>query len=158
MGSEPLTKTLPDPTQRPEACVVIWDGQCRFCRQQVERLSGWDWTGQLSYLSLHDPRVAQLAPNLTYEALMEQMWVVTPDGAQYGGADALRFLSCKLPALWLAAPVLHLPLSRGLWQRLYRWVAQRRYRLAGRDCSGGTCHLHVSEAHSVAPTKPPVSP
>jgi hypothetical protein len=29
-----------------------------------------------------------------------------------------------------------------LWRKLYGMVARYRYRIAGRHCSNGTCHLH----------------
>jgi predicted DCC family thiol-disulfide oxidoreductase YuxK len=125
--------------------VVIWDGQCNFCRQQVVRLRKLDWTGRLTFLSLHDPRVGERYPLLTHEQLMAEMWVVLPDGRMFGGADALRALSRVLPALWPIAPLLHLPLTMPLWRGLYRWVARNRYRLAGKNCDGGTCALHASK-------------
>ncbi len=136
------THRLPDPDQLSGTAVVIWDGKCNFCRSQVERLSRFDGNGRLSYLSLHDARVAERYPQLSYDQLMEQMWVVTPDGKQFGGADAVRFLSRYLPRLWWLAPVMHLPLTMPLWRYLYRLVAQRRYKIAGENCEGGTCHLH----------------
>ncbi len=122
--------------------VLIWDGHCNFCRSQVERLRRWDWTGQLTFLSLHDPRVQERYPDLTYDQLMEQMWLITPDGKRYGGADAMRVLSRRMPTLWPLAPIMHVPFSMPLWRSIYRWVAQRRYRIAGKNCDGGTCHLH----------------
>ena len=133
---------LPDPNLKPDSDVVIWDGKCNFCRAQVERLRRFDG-GRLSYISLHDPRVAERYPNLTYNQLMDQLWVITPEGSQYGGADAGRYLSRKLPGLWWLAPLLHVPFSMPLWRWLYAKIAQRRYKLAGFHCEDdGTCHLH----------------
>lgn len=144
VASAALAKgTLPDPDERPGTDVVLWDGECNFCRKQVSRLRALDWRGRLSFLSLHDERVAQRYPRLSYEQMLEEMWVVTPQGAQYGGADALRYLSRVLPALWLVAPLLHLPLTRPLLRRAYREVARRRYQLAGRQCDNGSCQLHT---------------
>ena len=139
------TSDLPDPDQHP-GDVVIWDGHCNFCRQQVTRLRGLDWTRQLSFIILHDPRVAQRYPQLTYDQLMAEMWVVKPDGRQFGGADALKALSRSLPALWPIAPLLHVPLSMPLWRGVYRWIARRRYKLAGNSCDSGTCDLHAHAA------------
>lgn len=134
---------LPDPLERPNTCVVIWDGRCSFCRSQVERLRRFDFRNQLSYLSLHDSRIAELVPDLTYEQLMEQMWIVTPEGDKFGGADAGRYLSRHLPGLWWLALPLHIPFSMPLWRRVYRSFAQRRYRLGGGECDEeGTCEIH----------------
>jgi predicted DCC family thiol-disulfide oxidoreductase YuxK len=93
-------------------------------------------------MSLHDPRVAQRYPSLSYDQMMAEMWVITPSGDQYGGADAFRYLSRKLPALWLVMPCMHLPLCMPLWRSVYRWIARRRYQFSGQDCKNGSCHLH----------------
>jgi len=148
---------LPDPDQVPNREVVIWDGQCNFCRSQVERLRWLDWRNQLSYLSLHDVRVAQRYPELSYQQLMDQLWVVTSRGKKYGGADAGRYLSRQLPALWWLAPWLHIPLSMPLWRWLYGKIAQRRYRLAGKTCDAdGTCHLHLGTNQPAVKQEPAV--
>src|SRR5262245_65427160 len=49
---------LPSPQERPEADVVIYDGNCRMCTAQVHKLAWWDCHGKLSYLSLHNPEAA----------------------------------------------------------------------------------------------------
>lgn len=139
---------LPDPEQLPNSDVVIWDGDCRFCRKQVERLAMFDTNNKLSYLSLHDPRISERYPQLSHEQLMQQMWVVSPRGEQFGGADAIRYLSLRLPLLWPIAPILHIPFSIWLWRWLYRQTAAWRYRLAGKDCSSGTCHMHAATQKS----------
>ncbi len=134
-------RELPDPEAYPNRDIIIWDANCRFCRQQVERLDRFAG-GRLAYLSLHDPRVAERFPNLSHDQLMEQMWLVTRDGKMAGGADAIRVLSRRLPGLWWLAPLLHLPGAMPICRRIYRWVAGRRYRIAGACDPDGTCHLH----------------
>jgi predicted DCC family thiol-disulfide oxidoreductase YuxK len=134
--------------------VVLFDGQCNFCRSQIDILRRLDGRDRLVYLSLHSPEVAERFPDLTFEQLMDQMWIVTTQGKQYGGAFAVRYLSRLLPILWPIAPILHIPGSMPLWQFLYRQVAKRRYQLAGRNCDeGGTCSLH-HHLETVS-TKPP---
>ncbi|NND98727.1 MAG: DUF393 domain-containing protein [Pirellulaceae bacterium] len=135
---------LPDPDQFPDADVVIFDGQCNFCRSQVKTLHRLDCCGnRLAFLSLHDERVAQRYPDLTHDQLMEQMFVVDPQDRRHGGADAVRYLSRRLPMLWIAAPILHLPFSAGLWRWMYNQVAKRRYKLAGKSCENDACSIHL---------------
>ncbi|GAB5405643.1 MAG: DUF393 domain-containing protein [Aureliella sp.] len=142
-----LSHNLPSAEDRPGCDLVIWDGQCNFCLAQVKRLHQLD-SGRLAYISLHNPRVAELAPSLDFDQLMSQMWVVSADGEKlggvlHGGADAIRYLSRKLPWLWLAMPMLHIPGTAPLWRWAYNQVAKRRYKIAGKNCDdGGTCHLH----------------
>jgi predicted DCC family thiol-disulfide oxidoreductase YuxK len=91
---------------------------------------------------LHDPRVAERYPDLSHDALMEQMFVIDTKGTRHGGADAVRYLSRRLPLLWPVAPVLHIPFTAGLWRWGYRQVAKRRYKLAGKSCENDACSIH----------------
>lgn len=135
---------LPDPDQSGGSDVVIFDGECNFCRSQVKKLRWLDRIGpRLSFISLHDPRVSERYADLTYEQLMEQMYVVDAQDRRHGGADAVKYLSRRLPLLWVAAPILHLPGTASLWRWMYRQVAKRRYKLAGKSCDGDTCSIHL---------------
>jgi len=141
-----MTLPFSDPDSTPETDVVIYDGDCNFCKSQVARLRSLDWFGpRLSYLSLHDPRVAERYPNLTHDQLMDQMYVIDQKENQYGGSDAVRYLTRRLPLLWLAMPLLHLPGTAGLWRWGYQQVAKRRYKISGRskDCHDGACAVHI---------------
>ncbi|HUG68708.1 MAG TPA: DUF393 domain-containing protein [Pirellulaceae bacterium] len=134
---------LPGLADRPHADVVIFDGECNFCRGQVARLARWDRAGRLAFVSLHDPIVAERYPDLTHEQMMEQMYVVDRAGNRHGGAAAFRYLSRKMPRLWLLAPLMHVPFMLPVWQWCYRQVAKRRYQLAGKQhCDGDACEVH----------------
>ena len=144
---------LPSPLEFAQADVVIFDGKCNFCRGQVARLKRLDGKNRLAFISLHDEFVAEKFPDLSFDQLMSQMYVIpaTPTGYsehRFGGASAVRYLSRRLPILWPIAPVLHLPFSLPVWQRIYQWIAQRRYRIAGKAeaCDpDGTCELHFKK-------------
>lgn len=134
---------LPDPDTCPNADVVIFDSQCNFCKSNIAVLQRLNCCGnQLTYISLHDPRVAEKYPDLTYEMMMAQMYIVDQAGNRHGGADAVRYLSRRLPILWPTAPILHLPGTARLWRWLYRQVAKRRYKLAGKSCDDDACSVH----------------
>lgn len=141
---------LPTPNQHPQADVVLFDGNCVFCTNGVQTLHRLDGKNRLAFLSIHDPLVAEKYPDLKFEMLMEQMYVIPHHALdkRYGGAAAIRYLSRRLPKLWIAAPLLHVPFSMPFWQFLYRQVAKRRYRLAKRKgdaCESGSCELHFGE-------------
>jgi predicted DCC family thiol-disulfide oxidoreductase YuxK len=124
--------------------LVIFDGQCRFCRGQVERLARWDRWGRLAFLSLHDPRVVGWLPDVSHDQLMRNLYLVDRRGRRHVGAAAFRYLSRKLPWLWLLAPWLHLPGSLPLWQWVYRQFADRRYQWGKTDhCPDGSCSIHA---------------
>lgn len=125
--------------------VVLYDGHCNFCTAQVANLRRFDVFHRLEFVSLHEPSVSKLYPDLTHEQLMEQMWVIAPSGKRYAGAYSFRYLSCLLPMFWPLAPMLHFPGLMPLWSYLYREVAKRRYRIAGHNCDEGTCSIHAGQ-------------
>ncbi len=124
--------------------MVLYDGECNFCRAQMGQLRWWDCQGRLAYLSIHDPRVAERWPDMPLDRLLQEMCIVTPEGDRHWGAEALRYLTRRLRRLWWLAPVMHIPGSMLLWRPLYRLVARNRFRLMGRsqDCASGACTLH----------------
>ena len=142
-------RPLPCPDERPLADVVLYDGDCRICRSQVERLSWWDPDGRLAYLSLHDSEVARRWPGMAperplFQRLMREMCIVENRGLEqpevfHWGPAAIRHLTSRLRRLWWAAPLLYFPGSMLLWKPLYRLIARNRYRLSGATtCKEGT--------------------
>lgn len=146
LQSQTAENQLPSPMDRPDADVVIYDGDCRICTGQVRKLAWWDCQEKLAYLSLHDPEVARRYPDLTHEMLMAQMYVVDRQGRRHGGAAAIRYLSRRLRRLWWLAPILYIPGSLPLWQWLYQQIARRRYRFGTvNNCGNDACSLHSSQ-------------
>lgn len=127
--------------QAGERAVVLYDGQCAFCRKSVDLLRRLDWRGRLRFADARDP--AQRPPSerpLDPSRLLQEMHVLTADGRRvYHGFGALRWLAWRLPLLWPVAPLLYLPGVLPLGQRLYLWVARNRFRLV--PCHGGVCTL-----------------
>lgn len=144
MSSVPSDQTeLPHADNSVGKDVVIYDGHCRICSAQMRRLARWDFGKRLAYLSLHDAAVAAHYPDLRHDDLMREMVVVDRKGGRHAGADAVRYLSRRLPALWVLAPLLHIPGTSRLWRRLYRFVAEHRYLLGKTEtCDSGSCSLH----------------
>ncbi|MFI4874844.1 MAG: thiol-disulfide oxidoreductase DCC family protein [Blastopirellula sp. JB062] len=133
---------LVSPTEAPGRDVVIYDGNCRFCTQGVRWINFLGGKRRLSYLSLHDPTVAEHAPDLSHDQLMEEMFVIEPSGRRHAGAEAFRYLTRKLPALWIFAPFLHIPYSLPIWSWGYRQFARIRYRFGTNACDGDSCKIH----------------
>ncbi len=139
-------KPFPHPDDNPATDVLIYDGHCQFCSKQVRRLANWDRRKTLSFLSLHDPLVAERYPDLTYEQLMEAMVLITQEGQRYAAAAAFRYLTRKLPRLWILMPLLHIPLSLPFWQWIYRKIARHRYRWnKDKSCDDDQCSIHFPD-------------
>ncbi|MFN5755284.1 MAG: thiol-disulfide oxidoreductase DCC family protein [Planctomycetia bacterium] len=125
---------------KPARDTVLYDGRCRFCRSQIAILRGLDLGSALAFTSLHDPSVGRDFPELSHDDLLAQMVVVDRAGRARGGADAVKYLSRRLPLLWPLAVPLHIPGTEPLWATLYRFIARNRLRIAG-SCDDGTCKL-----------------
>lgn len=139
----PKNAPLPTPAERPAADLLVYDGNCVFCRRQAERLRWWDCQDRLAYLSIHDPIVAENYPDLKHERLLEEMCLIDQQGNRYWGAEAFRRLTVVLRRLWWAAPIMHFPGMMLLAKPVYAWVSRNRYLIAGRadDCENGACSL-----------------
>lgn len=139
---------LPTPADHPDADVVIFDGKCVFCAGQVRNLLKLDGKARLAFMSLHDPEVERRFPDLTHDQMMKQMYVIDSAGNRYGGARAVRYLSRRLPKMWILAPLTHIPFTLPIQQWVYDQVAKRRYKIANKDgleCDDGACSIHFKD-------------
>lgn len=125
---------------QPTRDTVLYDGRCRFCRSQIALLRWLSLSRRPDFISLHDPIVAERFPELSHEDLLRQMYVIDPHGEAHGGAEAVRYLSRRLPLLWPLAALLHIPGSLPVWKRLYAFVARHRLSIAG-SCDDGSCRV-----------------
>ena len=138
---------LPSPEDRPDAVVVIFDGECRFCQANVAIFRRLDRAGRLAFISLHDASVYERWPDLTHDQLMQEMVIIDRHGNRHVGAASIRYLSRRIPLMLPLAPLLHIPFSMPVWKWLYRQVARRRYLIAGKQaaCDGDSCKVHFGE-------------
>jgi len=115
---------------------VFYDGDCALCREFASRFEkiltrrGFDlapfqapWARECLDLDVSQPLV--------------EMRLLTREGLQLGGADAIIFLSRKIWWAWPLFLVAQLPgVRRALWVG-YRWIAARRH------CVGNRCVVRV---------------
>src|SRR5262245_7679672 len=116
---------------------VFYDGDCALCRALAGRFEktltrrGFDlaplqasWARECLDLDLSEP--------------LTEMRLLTRDGVQLGGADAILFLSRRIWWAWPLYLIAKLPGSRPVLQAGYRWMAARRH------CVGGRCVARAS--------------
>lgn len=119
--------------------IVVYDGHCGVCGRIVERLARWDNGRQLEIVPSQAPGVPQRFPWIDSRAFIDSMQVVrSADGMTWQGAAAIEQLLAVLPRGRRIGWIFHLPLVRGLAERLYRWFARNRYRLG----CGEHCRAH----------------
>jgi len=107
--------------------VLVYDGQCGYCRGWVSRLERWGLAGIDFVPSQRRTERADL-PSLTDAQVDQEMVVVLPDRRVLGGGAALSEVWGRVPRLRLIARLLALPGISVLRDFGYRWVAGRRKR------------------------------
>jgi predicted DCC family thiol-disulfide oxidoreductase YuxK len=132
--------------------VILYDGRCRFCTAGSRRLESWMRRGSVERADFQQPDVLARFPGLSYEACMERLHLVAPDGRVFGGVEAIVQALATRGVLGRLAYLYYLPGLRWLLDRLYKLIAANRYRLLGRavaaeQCEGETCALHVVHSH-----------
>jgi predicted DCC family thiol-disulfide oxidoreductase YuxK len=111
---------------------IFFDAQCPFCLGLARRFGPVLEPRGFGLAALQDPRVLPLL-DLPPGQLLLEMRVLTAEGRQLGGADALIYLAGQV---WWTGPLAllaRLPRMRRLLRAAYRWVAARR------NCVAGTC-------------------
>ncbi len=121
--------------------VILYDGHCGFCQKQIASLKKMLGDRAL-YESFQDPKVLPQYPELNYEECMKEIKLVTPERKVYGGAQAIFYALSLIPLLRPLRWIYPLPLLKQIIDFTYQTVARNRYKLQGRTCPTGTCHLH----------------
>src|SRR5262249_45254450 len=123
---------------------ILYDGHCRFCVEQMQRLARRLPAGKFQALDFQEPGVLEGFPGVTHAQAMRALQFVDARGRVFSGAEAaVRALGLR--PLFKIAYVYYLPGLRQILDALYRAVARNRYRIAGRTCEEGTCALHAGE-------------
>ncbi len=117
---------------------MLYDGDCGFCTRWRDRMLPKDRHGRVEWLSVHDPSVASRFPALDRADAMRQMYVYAPDGSLHKGSEGWRQLFGVLHGLTWVAALYRIPGAPYLIGLLYRFIANRRYRLS---CSTAACRL-----------------
>lgn len=110
--------------------IVLYDGECSLCTFQMKVLTWLDWFNVVTLVPISDPRVPEIAPTLTQEAMQEAVHCVTPHNEIYRGARCIRFVGLRMPLLAPLALVLWFPGVIWVAERIYMWVSRHRYLLS----------------------------
>jgi predicted DCC family thiol-disulfide oxidoreductase YuxK len=122
-----------------EQHLVLYDGECSFCRFQMRLLTWLDWFGVLALVPISDPRGQ--ASGIPAEDLEEQMHLIAKDGRIYRGARAIRFAGMRLPLLVPLALFMWLPGVIWVAEKVYAWVSRNRHRISKLFGCKGACNL-----------------
>ncbi|MFF2480528.1 thiol-disulfide oxidoreductase DCC family protein [Paenibacillus sp. NPDC058071] len=133
-----------------ETLYVIYDGHCRLCIATVTKLQAWPSKAELLFLTIQALEESSAAWPPTGKAmpssseLYERIHVLDAEGLLFGGADGVVRIMRTLPGMGPIAALYRVPGMNRLADRMYRFIAARRYEWFGRTesgCAANGCSL-----------------
>lgn len=118
-----------NPTPAPSN-IVLYDDQCSLCTFQMRVVTWLDWFNAVTLMPISNPRVAEIAPTITREALLEAIHCVAKDGRIHRGARCIRFIGLRMPLGIPVALVLWFPGVIWVAEKVYQWVSRNRHLLS----------------------------
>src|SRR5438552_6733697 len=108
----------------PTKPLLIWDGECDFCRLWIER-----WreitAGKVDYATYQ--QAAQQFPEIPGEQFKRAMVFIEPDGETFFAAEAVyRSLRHRSSKRWLAWSYDHVPGFAAISETTYKFIARHR--------------------------------
>jgi predicted DCC family thiol-disulfide oxidoreductase YuxK len=118
----------------PGKLAILYDGSCVMCRASVEGVRHFDNSGLIEPLDLQNPEARALFPDLTMEALLEELHAVDDKGRVHRGARAINeVLRMQTGLRGILAYLWYVPGYAWLADRQYKRIAASRYQ---RDANG----------------------
>jgi predicted DCC family thiol-disulfide oxidoreductase YuxK len=117
---------------------LLYDGQCPFCRREVEWLKRHDRDDRLAVEDITDPSFHAESYGLSQEEVMGGVHGILPDGRIVRRVDAIREAYRAVGLGWIVAPLCW-PLLGWMADLAYGLFARNRLalgRLVGRKCAG----------------------
>jgi predicted DCC family thiol-disulfide oxidoreductase YuxK len=127
---------------------LLYDGQCPFCRREVQWLQRRDRHGALAIEDISVPDFDAARYGLTQTEVMGVMHGVLSDGRIVRKIAAFREAYRLVGLGWLLAPT-SWPGLRWIADRGYEWFARNRVRIGrwfgGPACEAGSCGVQHSK-------------
>lgn len=120
--------------------VLVYDGECAFCRRGMAWFQARDADARLEYLPRASEARRARFPQLDAPQYQGMMHVVLADGTLRSGAAAIAYALTRLRAPWWrgAGWLLQCSGVRQVAAMGYRWMARNRYRWS---CDSGSCQI-----------------
>jgi predicted DCC family thiol-disulfide oxidoreductase YuxK len=108
----------------PPKALMIWDGECHFCRRWIER-----WreitSGTVDYATSRES--AERFPEIPRQQFERAVLLIESDGSVFSGAEAVfRSLRSRPSKRWLAWSYYHLPGFAPVSESVYKIIACNR--------------------------------
>jgi len=115
---------------------VIYDGQCKFCIGQIEKMKKHDRAQTFEYLPRQTENLLERFPVLQDEDFNSGLRLVDSENRVAAGADAVYEIYRRFKPYKYLTWIYKVPLLNAIFQKIYQWIAKNRYRLRGK-CDDG---------------------
>ena len=119
----------PAPVRPDRRALLIYDGECGFCRGTARRLKHLDRARRLRFRPLQDERLYVDDPRLDRLACEKSVHLVAEDSTIHVGGAAFREAAARVGAASVTW-ILELPVARQITELAYRVVAGNRGRIS----------------------------
>jgi predicted DCC family thiol-disulfide oxidoreductase YuxK len=129
---------------------LLYDGQCPFCRREVDWLKRRNRRLLLTFEDIADPQFDPAKYGLSRSQVNKELHGLLADGRVVRGMDAVRAAYRAIGLGWLVAPT-SLPGVRQAADCLYAAFARNRIALGnivGRKCQHGACRRGTTRAEA----------
>ncbi len=126
-----------------DKAVIIYDGACPVCSGAVKWIGENEIENSFEMLTCQSNNLAKDFPHLHRSECMKAMQLVLPNGTIIAGEQALPEILKRLRRYRFAALLFKLPGAGRASRIVYRWFADRRYRIASL-----MSHITKNRSHS----------
>lgn len=109
---------------------LIYDGTCPICSSTVAWIKENEKEGSFEMVPCQSEALDKRFPDVKRDQCMKAMHLVLPDGKILGGEQALPEIFTRLRRYRPVSLLFKLPGTSVLSRIVYRWFADRRYRIA----------------------------
>jgi predicted DCC family thiol-disulfide oxidoreductase YuxK len=113
-----------------EPVIIAYDGECMMCSRGIRFLAEKDRRHRLRFVPLQSP-LGQAMEKQAREGSLSTV-IVKKRGQVFTYSDGILHILRTLGGRWLVPGVLGMVVPRWLRDKLYRYIAQHRYRWFGK--------------------------
>lgn len=115
--------------------ILIYDAECRLCVSSKEWVERWDRRRRIAFLPFQTAEAKERVPDLAGMACMDALRFIDAQGNAASGMEAFRRMLPLLPMGRLLSLLFYIPGFSWLAVKIYRQIAENRYRWFGRASS-----------------------
>jgi len=109
---------------------LIYDDYCDICNLGVEKVRKLDKSKLIKLVPLSNPRVPSDIKLPSPEEMQKQIYLFSPGGVTFKGADALARMMTIFPESKIIGMIISFPLIRPIARLIYAMVAKNRMKLS----------------------------